>query len=96
MAPMDVEYVQNLFEDYQSFLRKVPDASPTMLCFKCHPTYGTLLHSQTETACPNHGTFPNVIVLMAYSREELECRRVNDNVDGTTETGVGEYINYDG
>jgi hypothetical protein len=115
MEPIDTGFVKSLYEDYMAFVKNVPDASGTVLAYEIHPTYGTLLHSQKETAFPNRGTFGNIIVVAAYTKEEsapaceewcrvmhdkihneFERRKELDNVDDTTKTAVGEYINYDG
>lgn len=70
MAPMDVTYVESLFDDYASFVKDVPDASGSSLILETHPPYGTLLHSQIETAFPKGGNFSNVIIFVAYGDEE--------------------------
>ena len=115
MEPIDSDFIEVLFKDYLGFIQKVPDASATLMGFETHPSHVTLLHSQTETAFPNRGTFGNFLVFANYKKDgsapackkwcqeihgkvhkEFERRKIVDNVDETTKTAVGEYINSDG
>ena len=115
MEPIDSGFVESLYEDYMAFIKNVPDASGSLIAYEIYSSYGTLLHSQNETAFPNRGTFGNVVIYAAYTKDvsapaceewcrkihdkihnEFERRKELDDVDDTTKTGVGEYINNDG
>ena len=86
MVPIDSVFLESLFKDYLAFVKLVPDASETIIAYETHPTYGILLHAQTETAFPNRGTFGNVIISARYTKEETAaackewCRAMHDKV----------------
>jgi hypothetical protein len=86
MEPIDADFVESLYEDYVTFIKNVPDASESLIAYEIHPTYGTLLHSQNETAFPNRGTFGNVVIYAAYTKDESApaceewCRKMHDKI----------------
>ena len=86
MEPIDAGFVESLYEDYMAFIKNVPDASGTLIAYEIHPTHGTLLHSQDETAFPNRGTFGNVVIYAAYTKDENAlacekwCRKMHDKI----------------
>lgn len=115
MEPFDLEFLESIFKDLLDFAEKVPDAGQSLVAYESHPMYGTLQHSQTETAYPNRGKYANFALVAIYTKEEnrpaciewcrtmhdkvhkeFERRKLVDDVDEVTKTGVGEYINYDG
>ncbi|OKL63918.1 hypothetical protein UA08_00470 [Talaromyces atroroseus] len=71
MAPLDPAFFRGLYQDYATFMSRVPDAGKrTMIMFEIHNTKATTRLAQDATAYPNRGNQVNVQFVVTWAEKE--------------------------
>lgn len=111
LAPLDFMFAASIFDDYEAFVSRVPDAGMTAIVFEFVPFHKLLLVPQGATAFANRGAYGNLLFLPGWFdlENDGECREwprlmaekgskefKRRSKDENKQAGVGQYANYDG
>ncbi|KAM3077153.1 hypothetical protein ACMFMF_005067 [Clarireedia jacksonii] len=74
MAPLNLAYAEEIFTDFEAFMKEVPGAKHTMVVFEFIP-YGKVLKvGQQETAFANRGAYGNLMFGPGWESKEDDDR----------------------
>lgn len=61
LGPLDTKFAEEIFEDYEAFITRVPDAIMTLVAWEFMPYNKILEVPQTATAFANRGAYGNLL-----------------------------------
>ncbi|APA07901.1 hypothetical protein SS1G_00485 [Sclerotinia sclerotiorum 1980 UF-70] len=107
-TPVDIPFVESMFNDYVSFIQSTPDAQKTLILYEFISPHKIMSVPQNATSFANHGPYGNVVFVTAWTDPEHDtvCREWTRNMARKARNqllktrgageGVGEYANYEG
>ncbi|KAI9651264.1 hypothetical protein NHQ30_001302 [Ciborinia camelliae] len=107
-TPVDFSFMESMFQDYESFIHRIPDAQKTLVLWEFVSPHKILTVPQNATSYANRGLYDNLVIATVWTNPELDaaCRdfgrsmakKARDQLSKTrrSEEGVGEYANYEG
>lgn len=107
VAPISLAQAKGIFDDYQDFITKVPDAIKTIVLMEFFSQKKVNEVAQTAMSFANRGWHYNILFSTRWISEEYDsiCRewtrnmakKVNSTLaENKSNDGVGQYGNYDG
>ncbi|PQE29141.1 6-hydroxy-D-nicotine oxidase protein [Rutstroemia sp. NJR-2017a BBW] len=74
MAPLNLEYAEEIFSDFEEFMKETPGAKHTLVVFEFIP-YGKVLEvGQQDTAFANRGAYGNLLFGPGWESQEDDDR----------------------
>jgi hypothetical protein len=86
VVPLEVKFIQSLQDEFEEFVKKVPDAQETIIACEMHNPSATMRKEQTSTAFPFRGRHGSVQIMSTWSLEENDeacwdwCRKVDEKI----------------
>ncbi|CAD6439888.1 4cea01ae-853c-4aa6-89f7-956b08009338 [Sclerotinia trifoliorum] len=107
-APVDIPFVESMFNDYVSFIQSTPDARKTLILWEFISPHKIMSVPHNATSFANRGPYGNVVFVTEWTNQELDtvCREWTRNMARKARNqllktrgggqGVGVYTNYEG
>jgi hypothetical protein len=104
--PLDIEFVQEIYDDFNQIMKTYPGVSESILIFEMLPYIQVIKVPINATAYANRGRYYNVGSIFCWHHEELDTKmqtlqrdmmnKIRKKGVHESEQGVGVYANYTG